>query len=82
MRYIIKGNDFSFTWTIKDCNGYVDLSAVTDLEVMYQHSTVPSKKYVADARIVDIVLKEREEDLGDTVLYDSTLVKGLSLIHI
>ena len=56
MRYIIKGNDFSFTWTIKDCNGYVDLSAVTDLEVMYQHSTVPSKKYVADARIVDIVI--------------------------
>ena len=48
MRYIIKGNDFSFTWTIKDCNGYVDLSAVTDLKVMYQHSTVPSKKYVAD----------------------------------
>ena len=41
MRYIIKGNDFSFTWTIKDCNGYVDLSAVTDLKVMYQHSTVP-----------------------------------------
>ena len=77
MRYIIKGNDFSFTWTIKDCNGYVDLSAVTDLKVMYQHSTVPSKKYVADARIVDIVLKEREEDLGDTVLYDSTLVKGI-----
>ena len=77
MRYIIKGNDFSFTWTIKDCNGYIDLSAVTDLKVMYQHSTVPSKKYVADAKIVDIVLKEREEDLGDTVLYDSTLVKGI-----
>lgn len=57
MRYIIKGNDFSFTWTIKDCNGYVDLSAVTDLKVMYQHSTVPSKKYVVDAKIVDIVLK-------------------------
>ena len=41
MRYIIKGNDFSFTWTIKDCNGYVDLSAVTDLEVMYQHYSLP-----------------------------------------
>ena len=44
---------------------------------MDQHATVPSKKDVADAKIVDIVLKEREEDLGDTVLYDSTLVKGI-----
>ena len=77
MRYIIKGNDFSFTWTIKDCNGYRFILLLPTLccNVSTFYSSIP--QHVADAKIVDIVPKAGGKKICDAVLASNFLVKGI-----